>query len=140
MYDLWLVHNWLYFEFCSATARSAKFKAEPVRVWISQRSCLRNKGLYSNILSEKKIILRKAKIIFDIENWLFKSLFGHFSIHKISNNFLENLPNFDPPKRKLHDRIVATLESLFKGGRTHCLDLDLNDQKTRCFLWQLFHI
>ena len=31
---------------------------------------------------------------------------------KMSNNFLENLPNFDPPERKLHDRTDATLESL----------------------------
>ena len=31
---------------------------------------------------------------------------------KMSNNFLENLPNFDPTERKLHDRTDATLESL----------------------------
>ena len=30
----------------------------------------------------------------------------------MSNNFLENLPNFEPPERKPHDQTDATLESL----------------------------
>ena len=58
---------------------------------------------------------------------------------KLSNNFLENLPNFDPPERKLHDRTDATLESLTFQKRENTLfgcESDFpKDQADNCFIF-----
>ena len=64
--------------------------------------------------------LRKIRMIFDIENWLWKSNFGTFwqlAINPKLNNFLwvywflcKNVSNFVPPVWKLHNTYCHTLQ------------------------------